>query len=305
MKIRNLLRTSRTAKKSEEMITSAADMSREYWVRHNVTSHEQYQSRQASLDYFHWRNDQYFNYIALMPVHEQDGKEVLDFGCGPGNDLVGFGEYSKPRRLVGVDVSATSLEQAKRRLALHDINAELLEIDCSNLRLPFADESFDHIHCSGVLHHMHEPVSALREFKRILRRTGTVNVMVYNYESLWLHLYVAYQRTLVQGLHVESDLREQFRYSTDGEECPISRCFTATEFVTLCREADMCAEFVGAAVSMHEAALFPLRFEAIQNRQLSAESRRFLRELQTDNRGYPLYRGHYAGIGGCYRLRRT
>ena len=102
------------ATKSDEKTASDVDVPTEYWTQHNVTSHEQYESRQASLEYFHWRNDQYFNYIELMPVHEQDHKNVLDYGCGPGNDLVGFGEYSKPRRLVGVDVSSTSLDQATR-----------------------------------------------------------------------------------------------------------------------------------------------------------------------------------------------
>ena len=152
---------------------------------------------------------------------------------------------------------------------------------------------------------MREPVAVLREFKRILRKNGTVNVMVYNYESLWLHLYVAYQRTLMQGVHIDLDIREQFARSTDGEDCPISRCYTPNEWIALCNEAEWIAEFAGAAVSMHEAALFPLRFDAIQNRKLRAESRRFLLELESDCRGYPVYRGHYAGIDGCYRLRKV
>ena len=33
-----------------------------------------------SLAYLRWRNDQYFGYSELMPVHSQDGRVVLDFG---------------------------------------------------------------------------------------------------------------------------------------------------------------------------------------------------------------------------------
>ena len=62
----------------------------DYWTRYNVTSHERFASAANSLAYLRWRNDQYFGYSELMPVDRQDGKVILDFGCGPGHDLVGF-----------------------------------------------------------------------------------------------------------------------------------------------------------------------------------------------------------------------
>jgi len=86
---------------------------REYWTAHNVTGHLRFRSAQQSLEYFHWRNSQYPGYIDLMPVAGFDGQHVLDFGCGPGHDLVGFGSYSKPARLVGADVSSTSLSESR------------------------------------------------------------------------------------------------------------------------------------------------------------------------------------------------
>ena len=55
-----------------------------YWTRHNVTLHAAFPTVEASLEYFDWRNDQYPGYIDLMPVQGQDGKVVLDYGCGPG-----------------------------------------------------------------------------------------------------------------------------------------------------------------------------------------------------------------------------
>src|SRR5687768_14872252 len=72
---------------------------RDYWTSHNVTAHLRFASAQESLDYFHWRNSQYPGYIDLMPMSGFDGRIILDFGCGPGHDLVGFGTYSKPARL--------------------------------------------------------------------------------------------------------------------------------------------------------------------------------------------------------------
>jgi|GEM_PF-6486271 len=85
----------------------------EYWTEHNVTLHKRFTDSASSLEYLHWRNSQYYGYAELMPTSVEDNLSILDFGCGPGNDLVGFGVMSKPCRLVGVDVSASSLTEAK------------------------------------------------------------------------------------------------------------------------------------------------------------------------------------------------
>lgn len=274
----------------------------DYWTEHNVTAHYLFSDANESLDYFEWRNDQYFDYIRLMPVAGVDGKVVLDFGCGPGHDLVGFGVYSKPTQLVGVDLSKSSLEEARYRLDLHDIQADLIQLSPDSHRLPFPDASFDYIHSSGVLHHAPDPVSILLEFKRILKPDGEIRIMVYNRDSLWLHLYVAYQRGIIQGQFSDKSIEEQFTRSTDGEDCPISNCYHPKEWIDLCATAGLQAEFMGAAISMHEMTLLDLRFSAIQDRRLSTEHRKFLLSLKFDDKGYPLFNGNYAGIDACFKL---
>src|SRR3546814_14972235 len=119
-----------------------------------------------------------------------DGEVIVECGCGTGNDLVGFLTYSRPARLVGVDVSAPSLEQARERVELHQGVVEFKKISEDDPVLPFADGEFDYIHCSGVLMCATDPKNILREFDRILRPCGYARLMVYNYKSLWLHLYV-------------------------------------------------------------------------------------------------------------------
>ena len=282
--------------------TGLANAMRDYWTDHNVTMHHEFASPEESLDYFYWRNDQYFDYIDLMPVSGQDDRVVLDFGCGPGHDLVGFGVYSKPKRLIGADVSRSSLQEARARLKLHNIAADLILVDANTPFLPMETSSIDHIHCSGVVHHVPDPVGVLKEFRRILKPEGSANVMVYNFDSIWLHLYVAYQKILVENLYSGLDIREAFSKTTDGENCPISRVYTAAEFVALCRQAGLRAELVGVAVSAWEATLLPKRFDALLDRRLRSESRRFLTALELDRRGLPLFRGIPAGVDGCYRL---
>ena len=69
---------------------------KEYWTGHNVTDHHDFLSVEDSLDFLDWRNKCYLYYQDLMPTDQANDKVVLDYGCGPGHDLVGFSINSKP-----------------------------------------------------------------------------------------------------------------------------------------------------------------------------------------------------------------
>jgi SAM-dependent methyltransferase len=276
--------------------------SQEFWSAYNVTEHRRFRDREESLRYFWWRSEQYFDYLDHMPVEGQDGKVVLDYGCGPGHDLVGFVEYSKPSRIIGVDVSPASLSEARDRLALHGARAELVRIDESTARLPLPDASIDYVHCSGVLHHVPDPVAVLREFRRVLRPGGQGRIMVYNYESVWLHLYAAHMLRFADPDGHRRTVREAFRRSTDTEDCPISEAWTPAQVSDMSAEAGFACRHLGNAVSVHELVILPKRFDAILNADLEEEHRRFLLGLTFDRRGVPYQGDKAAGIDGCYSL---
>lgn len=103
-------------------------------------------------------------------------------------------------------------------------------------------------------------------------------------------------------LFSDESLEVQFRKSTDGENCPISNCYTQEEWIQLSKVAGFNATYLGAAISMHEMSLLPLRFAAIQDQRLSAEHRKFLSRLTFNEHGIPLANGDLAGIDGCYSL---
>ncbi len=282
--------------------TAAAGASTAYWTGFNVTLHHAFSSAEESLEYFHWRNDQYPGYIERMPVSGQDGRVVLDYGCGPGHDVVGFGVYSRPRRLIAVDVSPSSLAEARQRASLHGVQAEFLRIDERDNAIPLPDGSVDYIHSSGVVHHAPDALRVLRELKRVLARDGRMRIMVYNYQSLWLHLYVAYHLRIRDRAYPGLDLRQVFTKTTDGPECPIANVYSPEEFAALAGRAGLTCSFLGAGISNFELKLFPERFDAIMDRRLPAEHRRFLAGLEIDARGYPVHGGALAGVDGCYEL---
>lgn len=295
------------------MKTDTKEVIKKYWNRHNVTDHQLFGSVEDSVDAMVWRDHCYLYYKDLMPTNKADGKVVLDYGCGPGHDLVGFSINSNPKRLIAMDVSAQSIKEAKSRLMLHQQQVEFSEIDASSTHIPLEDNSVDLIHCSGVLHHTLNPKEILKEFRRILKKDGEIQIMVYNYESIWVHLYVAYEVMLKGGSIKDMLLRklllkrpprnmeEAFQATTDGASCPVSRYYLKEDFLSMLQEVGLKGHYKGASVSMWmEMNRLSKRFEAILDKRLDNFSRSFLYNLTFDERGAPLYKGHVAGIGGCY-----
>jgi SAM-dependent methyltransferase len=276
--------------------------SESYWDDHNVSQHRRFGSARESLEYFHWRNDQYPGYIDLLPVAGHDGEAILDFGCGPGNDLVGFAHYSRPRRLVAMDVAQNSLDEARSRMALHGAAAEYLKIREDEARLPLEDGSLDYVHCSGVLMCVRDPLATLREFHRVLRPGGRARLMVYNHDSLWMHLYVGHVLRQRRPEWRDLPIAEIFLRSTDGEACPVNRCWRVDEFLELGARAGFRCRHLGNAVSLIELDLLPQRFQAAMHADLPEESRRFLLSLRIDERGIPHRDGVAAGIDACYEF---
>jgi len=128
--------------------------------------------------------------------------------------------------------------------------------------------------------------------------------MVYHADSLWIHLYVAYHRQLLQNIDADLDIAKAFQRSTDGPNCPISVCFTQRQFKQLVCPHGFELESFGVAVSAWEMSLLQSRFAAIMDPRLHPDSRKFLSELAFDERGLPLGPSRvHAGIDGCYRFR--
>jgi ubiquinone/menaquinone biosynthesis C-methylase UbiE len=282
------------------------ETSAEYWTRINVTNHKKFKSVQESVEYFHWRNMMYSNYIELMPVHGFDGKSILDYGCGPGHDIVGFAVFSKPSRLIGMDVSPTSLSEAAHRLQLHTANVEFMHIREGQERLPIADQSIDLIHSSGVLHHISDPLVPLREFRRVIKPGGHCQIMIYNYLSVFVHIGIAFNRKIQDkyfaDLFKNCDLAEAFKRTTDGDQCPVSRYYKPDEFIALWERAGFKGGFRGAGVSTWEMQLLQSRFDALTCLELADEHRRFIYDLTFDEKQRPIFNGHIAGIDGVFEF---
>jgi ubiquinone/menaquinone biosynthesis C-methylase UbiE len=280
-----------------------------FWNVHTVAGAKLASVKTAfqSRRYLEWRFSVYPLFREFMGLWgSHDNQVILDYGCGPGNDLAGFLIYTNAKKVIGIDISEAALSLASRRLALHRVDpgrVELVRISDSATTIPIDDDSVDYIYCEGVLHHTSNSASILREFHRVLKHGSKTCVMVYNYDSIWLHLYVAYEKMILQNKFPGMNIYEAFAKTTDTEECPISRCYQASEFMTICENTGFSAEYIGGYFSKLELNLFSkYKQSALQDKELGDEHKDFLRSLTLDEREFPKYMGKHAGIGGVYTL---
>ena len=134
-----------------------------YAQRDNVAFESQMAARTATQD------------AAFLLPYLRPGMELLDVGCWPGSITVGLAEAVAPGLVVGVDLQAAQVEQARAVAAERGVNNVRFEM-ADTYRLPFADASFDVVFANAVLMHLHDPLVALRELRRVLRPSGFVGV---------------------------------------------------------------------------------------------------------------------------------
>jgi ubiquinone/menaquinone biosynthesis C-methylase UbiE len=98
----------------------------------------------------------------------QPGAKLLDVGCGAGNDVRDLAKLvGSSGHVVGIDSSATMIEQARARSVDGSLPVEYLQADA--YQLPFGENSFDGCLSSRAFKHLTEPKRALAEMVRVAR----------------------------------------------------------------------------------------------------------------------------------------
>jgi SAM-dependent methyltransferase len=99
------------------------------------------------------------------PLFCKAGMRILDLGC---RDL---------------DISENALGLARKR-GLQDLQQGDIEKP-----LPYKDEAFDLVFWGDNVEHLFEPLKALNEIHRVLKRNGTMILSAPNMGCIWLFFY--------------------------------------------------------------------------------------------------------------------
>ena len=116
---------------------------------------------------------------AISHMNLQGRDRVLDLGIGTG---VSLNYYPTDRgQITGVDLSSGMLREARKKIREQGrTNAQVFQADA--MKLPFADDSFDHVFISHVISVVSDPCRLVQEAQRVAR-PGARIVIVNHFQS--------------------------------------------------------------------------------------------------------------------------
>jgi ubiquinone/menaquinone biosynthesis C-methylase UbiE len=124
-------------------------------------------------------------YDTLIELGCRESSLILEVGCGSGEDAVHVQKAST--HITGVDLS----EKALKKFRTKGFEGVLAD----TRTLPFPDNSFDYIMCSGLLHHLvgqGDLIDYVREFARVAKPGGYVIALepnVFNHSGLLMNIF--------------------------------------------------------------------------------------------------------------------
>jgi SAM-dependent methyltransferase len=107
----------------------------------------------------------------------REDRSILVAGCGT-TQAAHYAVRWPHAKVVGIDVSAKSIaftQDLQRIYGLDNLEVRQLPID----RVNELGREFDHIVCTGVLHHLADPDGGLHALHDVLAPNGALNLMVY------------------------------------------------------------------------------------------------------------------------------
>ena len=123
---------------------------------------------------------------------------ILDAGCGSGvgtEYLVHLNPYAQ---VVGIDLSAGTLEVAKKRCQSSGAD----RVEFHHLSIYDVDKipgQFDLINCVGVLHHLPDPIRGIQSLAKKLAPGGLMHIFVYGELGRWEIQLMQRAIALLQG----------------------------------------------------------------------------------------------------------
>jgi arsenite methyltransferase len=106
----------------------------------------------------------------------EEGKTVLDLGCGAGTDLLIAAQMVGPEgRAIGIDMTPSMLERARQKAA--EVRLENVELHQGLIEaLPLDDESVDIVISNGVIDLAPDKEAVFAEIDRVLKPGGRLQI---------------------------------------------------------------------------------------------------------------------------------
>ena len=116
--------------------------------------------------------------LIFLSISDNKISNILIAGCGTGIQIIEASKYSNCE-ITAIDLSKASISYAKRKVDEYGLkNVNFIEMDI--LELELIGKRFDLIECSGVLHHMNDPIKGLSSLFNVLEPKGFLKLGLYS-----------------------------------------------------------------------------------------------------------------------------
>lgn len=162
----------------ETDLDNVTDLVREFYEEHPFPGYERVDTAQRLVE-----KARRGIFAKLLDDQIPSNAMVLEIGCGTGQ-LSNFLAI-RGRTVFGTDICLNSLKLGQRFRVKHALDT--VDFVQMNLFRPiFADQSFDFVLCTGVLHHTHDPFAGFRSISRLVRLGGYIVIGLYNrFGRIW------------------------------------------------------------------------------------------------------------------------
>jgi SAM-dependent methyltransferase len=138
-----------------------------------------------------------YNFCTGRKPQRQDIR-ILDAGCGSGVGTEYLVHLNPHAQVVGIDLSAGTLEVAKKRCQSSGAD----RVEFHHLSIYDVEQipgEFDLINCVGVLHHLPDPIRGIQALAKKLAPGGLMHIFVYGELGRWEIQLMQKAIALLQG----------------------------------------------------------------------------------------------------------
>ena len=117
-----------------------------------------------------------------LQMGEEECKEidsVLDVGCGFGKEAEYLAKIFENSMVYAFDLNLAVVASGLKLL-----NTErIIPVVASLYKMPYKDNSFDHVHCQGVIHHTFSTKAGFDSIEKKVKNNGSLFIWVYAWED--------------------------------------------------------------------------------------------------------------------------
>jgi demethylmenaquinone methyltransferase/2-methoxy-6-polyprenyl-1,4-benzoquinol methylase len=161
---------------------------------------------------------------------------VVDVACGTGDLTLKFA-LAKPQAAIGVDFTFEMLPIARSKLQFANCKSQIQFVHADAQALPFPDHSTDVVSIAFGIRNVQDPMAALHEFHRILRRGGRVIILEFSLpmNRVLRALYNCYFRKVLPrtATWISRDKTGAYKYLPES----VNTFITRDRMVQMMREA--------------------------------------------------------------------